>query len=112
MSRVETEIMQDLKNYLGDEYDEEQVTTLLFCVKRAIKSFQNKRNYPETYSETVIQNDMDRFYMCIFDLALYWCSKQGVEFHGNFSGNGESRSWDSEEKIYSLHNVISIARIV
>lgn len=104
--------MQDLKNYLGDEYDEEQESTLLFCIKRAIQSFQNKRNYPETYSSETIERDMHRFYMCIFDLALYWCSRQGVEFHKSFSGNGENRSWESESAIYSLHNVIPIARII
>lgn len=112
MSGVEAEILKDLKDYLGRDYDGEQESALLFCVKRAIKSFQNKRNYPEAYSSSIIEKDMNKFYMCIFDLALYWCGKQGVEFHKSFSGNGESRSWDSEADIYSLHNVIPIARII
>lgn len=104
--------MQDLKNYLGDDYDNRCEATLLFCVKRAIKSFRNKRNYPDVYSENMMEKDMDRFYMCIFDLALYWCIKQGVEFQDSFSGNGENRSWNSEEEIYSLHNVIPLAKFI
>lgn len=104
--------MQDLKEYLGKDYDEAQESTLLFCVRRAIRSFRNKRNYPDGYSENVVNKDMNKFYACIFDLSLYWCGKQGVEFHNSFSGNGESRSWNKEDEIYSLHNVIPIARIV
>lgn len=112
MSRVELKILQDLKDYLGNEYDANQESTLLFCVRRAIRSFQNKRNYPDEYTELIVEKDMDKFYSCIFDLALYWVGKQGVEFHKSFSGNGESRSWDSEADIYSLHNVIPISRVI
>lgn len=111
MSRVEQELLQDLKDYLGDDYDAGQESTLLFCIKRAIKSFKNKRNYPRSYPESIIESDMDKYYMCIFDLTLYWCNKQGVEFQSSHSENGISRSWDSETDIYILHDVIPIARI-
>ena len=112
VSRVEQKILQDLRDYLGDDYDEKQDAALLICVRRAIRSFKNKRHYPEEYSENIIEKDMDKLYSCIFDLALYWVGKQGVEFHKSFSGNGESRSWDSEADVYALHNVIPIARII
>lgn len=112
VSRVEQELLQDLKTYLGNDFDEEQEPTLLFCVKRAIMSFKNKRNYPSDYKDDYISDDLKKNYMCLFDLALYECIMQGVEFQNSHSENGTSRSWQSESEIYTLHNVISIARIV
>lgn len=112
MSRIEKELLQDLKDYLGDDYNVEQESTLLFCIKRAVKSFRNKRDYPNAYSESVIKNDTEKYYMCIFDLALYWCNMQGIEFQTSHSEGGTSRSWNSERDIYVLHDVIPIARII
>ena len=106
------ELLQDIRDYLENDYDREQESALLFCIKRAIKSFSNKRHYPDNYSDAMKEKDMDRFYMCIFDLTLYWVNKQGVEFQKSHSESGTSRSWDSEEDIFSLHNVIPIARIL
>lgn len=109
---MELELLSDLKDYLGNDYDVEQEPAMLFCIKRAIISFKNKRNYPATYSENMVKIDMKKYYSCIFDLVLFWCSKQGVEFQSSHSENGVSRTWNSEGDIYTLHNVISIARII
>lgn len=109
---MELELLQDIKDYLGNDYDEEQESTLLFCIKRAIKSFKNKRNYPDQYTEAIIDKDINRFYMCIFDLTLYWINKQGIEFQTGHSENGTTRSWNSESEIFSLHDVIPIAKII
>lgn len=108
---MEQELLQDIKDYLGDDYDEEQESTMLFCIKRAIISFKNKRNYPRTYTDEMINSDMQKYYMCIFDLLLYSINMQGLEFETSHSENGTSRSWKSESDIYSLHNVIPISRI-
>ena len=112
VSRVEQELLKDIQMYLGGDCDKRQEPTLLFCVKRAIQSFKNKRNYPAYYKEDYIEKDMKKFYMCLFDLALYWAIMQGVEFQNSHSENGTSRSWQSEADIYVLHNVIPVARIV
>ena len=55
---------------------------------------------------------MDKDYSCLLDLSLYWAIKQGYEFQGSHSENSTNRSWESESEIYSLHNVIPIARIL
>lgn len=109
---MELEILQDLKSYLGDDFDPDNESALSFCVKRAVLSFKNKRNYPEYYSEDKITNDMNKHYACIFDLALYWCNKQGLEFQTSHSESGASLTWNNESDIYSLHNIIPIARII
>lgn len=109
---MEQKLLQDLKDYLGDDYDESNEPALLICIKRAILSFKNKRNYPKTYSDTLINSDMEKYYSCVFDLTLYWCNMQGYEFQTSHSESGVSRSFNSERDIYVLHDVIPIARII
>lgn len=109
---MEKELLQDLKNYFGDDYDECNESALLFCIKRAILSFKNKRNYPNTYSDTLINSDMEKYYSCIFDLTLYWCNMQGYEFQSSHSESGVNRAFNSERDIYVLHDIIPIARLI
>lgn len=108
---MEEKLFEELKEYFGSDYQEEQGSVLRFCIKRAVSSFKNKRNYPGSYTETMIQSDMEKYHMCLFDLALYWTNMQGMEFQKNHSENGTTISWDSERDIYVLHDVIPIARI-
>ena len=108
---MEEKIFQDIKDYFGEDYDESRNSTLLFCIKRAINSFKTTRNYPCYYTDEMIENDMKKYEMCMFDLTLYWCVMQGMEFQGSHSENGVSRSFKDEREIYSLHNVIPVARI-
>lgn len=109
---MELELLKDLKDYFSDDFDDEQEGVLLVCIKRSIKSFKNKRNYPSAYPQIMIEKDMDKYYSCLLDLSLYWAIKQGYEFQGSHSENSTNRSWESESEIYSLHNVIPIARIL
>ena len=109
---MEQELLQDLKDYLGDDYDESSESALLICIKRAINSFKNKRGYPDSYSEAIIEKDMKKKYSCIWDDVLYWCNMQGCEFQTSHSENGTNRSWESEDEIYIFHGILPIARIV
>lgn len=108
---MEAELFQDLKSYLGNDYDLDMEFTYNVCVKRAISSFRNQRNYPLNYSDSIIENDMRRYYSCLLDLVLYWCNVNGVEFQKSHSESGTSRSWMTEEEIYTMHKVIPIGRI-
>lgn len=109
---MEHRLLQDLKDYLGSDYNESDEPALLVCVKRAINSFKNKREYPDNYSESIIQKDMEKKYFCIWDDVLYWCNMQGMEFQTSHSESGTSRSWKSEDEIYIFHGILPIARIV
>lgn len=77
------ELMEELSLYLADNPESESMLTL--SVNRAIRSFKNKRNYPSSYTDDKIKNDMKKCYDCIFDLALYFLVKQGAEFQGSHS---------------------------
>lgn len=108
---MEQELFQDIKKYLGDDYDPERASSVRFCIRRAITSFKNKRNYPSSYTDKAIEADMKRYYPCLFDLALYWCNMQGIEFETSHSESGTTASWMSESDIYALHRVLSISVI-
>ena len=90
------ELMEELSLYLADNPESESILTL--SVNRAIRSFKNKRNYPSSYTDDKIKNDMKKCYDCIFDLALYFLVKQGAEFQGSHSESSVNRSWESEPK--------------
>lgn len=109
---METELLHDIQDYIGKDYDKEQDSILLFCIKRAMNSFKSKRNYPLNYSDKMISEDMGRFYSCIQDIALFWFIKQGAEFQLSHSESSVNRTWENEEEIYSLHNILPISRLV
>ena len=60
------ELMEELSLYLADNPESESILTL--SVNRAIRSFKNKRNYPSSYTDDKIKNDMKKCY----DLFLTW----------------------------------------
>nr|DAO32628.1 MAG TPA: hypothetical protein [Caudoviricetes sp.] len=97
------ELVNDLTVYLADEADSPEI--ILLSVKRAIRSFKKKRNYPSSYTEEKINSDMESCYDCIFDLALYFLTKQGAEFQSSHSESSVNRAWDSETEIFVNHGV-------
>ena len=101
------ELMEELSLYLADNPESESLLTP--SVNRAIRSFKNKRNYPSSYTDDKIKNDMKKCYDCIFDLALYFLVKQGAEFQGSHSESSVNRSWESETEIYINHGVFPFA---
>ena len=57
------------------------------------------RNYPDNYTEEMIEKDMKKFDSIIIDLALYDYNQEGGEFQISSSENGTSRSWIDRDKI-------------
>lgn len=104
---MDEELRNDLSAYLADDPETSEMIAL--SVKRAIRSFKKKRNYPSSYTEERINGDLESCYDCIFDLALYFLVKQGAEFQGSHSENSVSRNWESETEIYINHGVFSFA---
>lgn len=106
---MEAEICNMLKDYLGDDCDNE--ASLLLPVKRAISSFKAYMNYPATFTDDKIERDLKMHEFCLFDLALYMCNLQGIEFQKSHSENGTSRSFMSEGEIYSVHGIVPYASL-
>lgn len=104
---MDEELMNDLSVYLTDNPENEGILEL--AVKRAIRSFKQKRNYPSSYEDKKIISDMEKCYDCVFDLALYFLVKQGAEFQNSHSESSVSRNWNSDADIYVSHGVFPFA---
>ena len=52
------ELINDLENYLTDDTESPEMISL--AVKRAIRSFKNKRNYPSSYTDEKTDSDMEK----------------------------------------------------
>lgn len=68
-------------------------------ISQAEQDVRLYRNYPDNYTNDMIEKDMKKFDSIIVDLALYDCSKEGGEFQTSSSENGTSRSWIDRDKI-------------
>lgn len=104
---MQDRLIADLSAYLADEPDCSALIS--FSAKRAVRSFQQKRNYPTEYDQGKISADMEKCYDCIFDLALYFLVKQGGDFQKSHSENSVNRTWESETDIYVNHGVFPFA---
>lgn len=62
-------------------------------ISQAEQDVRLYRNYPDNYTEEMIEKDMKKFDSIIVNLALYDLNQEGGEFQISSSENGTSRSW-------------------
>jgi hypothetical protein len=98
---MENELIEDLTAEL-------QITDKLFNaslleikVKNAIKEVKRARNYPSHYTEQMINDDMERFYSQIRNIALYDYEQIGAENETSHSENNISRSFIDRDKLFA-----------
>lgn len=94
-----------------DETDEKMNAVLLYCAERAIGTFKSYMNYPGSFSQERIEEDMKANIHCLEDIAMYHASKHGVEFVDSYSESGQSRTWQSEADIYAMHGIVPYASL-
>ena len=61
-------------------------------IKQARNEVVSKRNYPESYTDEKISEDLKQFEDVIVNLALYDHSQAGEAYMASYSENGVSRS--------------------
>lgn len=114
---METELLQDMITYLGDDYGEEQDGILLLLIKDAIDEVCNAA-YPWDYAsdkeETKIKDRICKKYRSkIRKIAEYHYSKQGGEGETSHSENGVSRSYESSGTPPSyLSEITTMAKVI
>lgn len=96
---MESEILNDVRTYLGDEADDNDNPVLLIIINRAIRRVCNKR-YPWGCSDEEKTAVVKKYREVIFDAAIWYWSKQGAEGQSSHSENGISRGYESEEFLY------------
>ena len=108
MSGIEASIVEELTIELNNEpgFDAQ---ILELKVRNAYREVKQARNYPKTYSDEVIEKDMDDYYTNIKSLALYDYCKIGAEGQDNYSADGENIKYSDRKELFS--GVVPIARI-
>lgn len=82
----------DVSAEKGDKFLEQ-------LISQAEQDVRLYRNYPDNYTEEMIEKDMKKFDSIIVNLALYDYNQDGGEFQVSSSENGTSRSWIDRDKI-------------
>lgn len=88
---------EDSDGIIFDELEENP--TIEQLIRQAKEDVKRNRNYPNSYTEEMINKDMEKFNSIIVDLALYDYKKQGGEFQDSYSENGFSGSWINRDEI-------------
>ena len=69
-------------------------------IKQATEDVKAKRNYPDSYTEEMITNDLKQFEGVIVNLVVYDHSQAGEEFMASFGENGVSRTWKDRDSLF------------
>lgn len=102
------DIVENLKTELELTDENFNETVLQSKVESAYREVQACRNYPLSYSEERITQDMIRFWSNVRGIALYDYNQIGVEGETSHSENGIGRAYVDREKLFS--GVIPLSR--
>ena len=69
-------------------------------INQAAEDVKARRNYPDSYTDEMITEDLKKFESVIVNLAVYDHSQAGEEFMASFSENGVSRNWKSRDDLF------------
>lgn len=98
---LEREIFADLSAELSVSDENFNKTLLLSKVRNAMREVKRARNYPKTYSDSQIEEDMYDYFSNIRNIALYDYNQIGGEFQESSSELSTSRVWMERNKLFS-----------
>lgn len=79
--------------------DKEENPFIEQLIKEATDEVIGIRNYPDSYSEEQINDDLKKFEKTIVDLVVYDHSQAGESYMASYSENGVSRNWVDRNKL-------------
>lgn len=97
---LEQEIFADLSAELSVSDENFNETLLLSKVRNAMREVKRARNYPKSYSDSQIDQDMYDYFSNIRNIALYDYNQIGAEGQTSSSENGTSRSYVDRDKLF------------
>lgn len=109
MDKLANEIYDELATELGIS-EETDLSVLLFKVKNAYREIKKIRNYPDNYTDGMIDKDMERYFSNIRNLAMYDYNQIGAEGELSHSDNTGSRSWANRNTC--LEGVVAICTLI
>lgn len=101
MATFEEELIADLTAELKISDVNFNSDLLKTKVKTAIREVKKARRYPESYSEEMIDSDIQKFYSNCRDIALNDYNKVGVDFESNHTENGVTSGYVDRNKLFA-----------
>lgn len=101
MDELITEIVEDLATELGSDvgYSEDVLTAK---AKQAYREVKVARHYPLSYTDEMIDDDMEQFYSVIRDVTLYDYNQIGKDFEQSHTENSVTRAYTSREALFDV----------
>lgn len=98
------EIFENLKVEINaDDSQSDKVNEQLLRkkVECAFRDVKRARNYPASYSESWVENDMLNYYSNIEAIARYDYNKVGAEGQSSYSADGTSIHFLNRDKLFN-----------
>ena len=99
------EMVQDIIDELTEELEptDDQFNAVLLTAKviGAYREVRKARKYPDYYTETQIESDMDKFYDVCRNVALYDYNTIGIEWQKTNKENQVSREFVRRTSLFS-----------
>lgn len=68
-------------------------------IKQATEDVKARRNYPESYTDETIVDDLKQYQSVIVNLTVYDHSQAGEAFMASYGENGISRTWKDRDSL-------------
>lgn len=68
-------------------------------IKQATEDVKARRNYPESYTDETIVEDLKQYQSVIVNLTVYDHSQAGEAFMASYGENGISRTWKDRDSL-------------
>lgn len=70
-------------------------------IKQATEDVKARRNYPDSYTDEMIAEDLKQFEGVIVNLVVYDHSQAGEAFMASYGENGVSRTWKDRDSLFA-----------
>lgn len=102
------EIIEDLTTEIAAEDGDKFNPSLLASkVRNAYRAVKTARRYPASYTEAMIERDMENYYSQVRDIAMYDYNQIGAEGQTQYSQDGVSIHYVERDKLF--YGVLPIA---
>ena len=79
-------------------------------IEQATEEIRTLRNYPDSYTDERIDEDLKKYQSVIVNLAVYDYSQAGESYMSSYSENGISRNWEDRKEL--LAGVFPFAKVL
>lgn len=111
IEEMKAEIITDLTTELMvTDADLFNLPLLTSKVNNAVKEVQYARKYPKSYTDEMIEKDMNNYYSIVRNIALYDYNQSGAEHQKSFSEDGTNISYVDRKEMFAL--VIPISSVI